>query len=60
MSSCAPAVYEDARHLSRSWAAWAVDPQPLGVGPVIRVDTASRVDVDQLAATVTKLLGRFS
>ncbi|ONH29843.1 AAA family ATPase [Pseudofrankia asymbiotica] len=49
-------VYDDARHLTDSWAAWAADPQPLGIGPVIRVDTTSRVDVGQLAAAVTKQL----
>jgi predicted kinase len=54
------AVYEDAHHLSHSWADWAADPQPLGIGPVIRVDTTSLVDVDQLAAAVTKQLGRAS
>jgi predicted kinase len=49
-------VYEDARHLIHSWTEWAADPQPLGIGPVIRVDTMSRVDADQLAAAVTKQL----
>lgn len=49
-------VYDDARHLSRSWATWAADPQPLGIGPVLRVDTTSPVDIEQLAAVLSPML----
>lgn len=33
---------------------WATPPRPLGLGPVVNVDTSSQVDIAQLACTVAR------
>ena len=38
------------------WKEWMEDPQPLGIGPVVRVSTTGRVDVHALAAEVDRQL----
>ena len=43
-----PAFYEDAQRMADSWPDWARRAEPLGLGRVVRVDTASEVDVDAL------------
>ena len=39
------------------WSSWSENPRPLGLGPVIVVDTTRPVDVDQLASHVLRVLG---
>jgi len=43
-----PAFYEDAQRMADSWPDWARRAEPLGLGRVLRVDTASEVDIDAL------------
>lgn len=40
-----PALHEDADRLAQDWDRWAADGEPLGLGPVVRVDTSTPVDV---------------
>ncbi|MFF2831937.1 AAA family ATPase [Cellulosimicrobium cellulans] len=51
-------VHDDGRDMEREWAAWSAAGAPLGIGPVVRVDTTSPVDVGGLADRVSRLLGR--
>lgn len=39
------------------WSTWSENPRPLGLGPVIVVDTTRQVDVDRLASDVLRVLG---
>jgi predicted kinase len=41
-----PSPYEDARHLFERWPDWAARAEPLGVGPVVRVDTRAEIPID--------------
>ena len=50
------AVHADAEKLATEWAGWAATAAPLGLGPVIRVDTAATVDVRALADEVRSAL----
>jgi len=50
------AMYEDARHLVEDWPSWSIAARPLGLVPVVRVDTTRPVDHDQLAASVQAAL----
>ena len=40
-----PALHEDADRLAQDWDSWAAEGEPLGLGPVVRVDTSTPVDV---------------
>jgi predicted kinase len=42
------AMYEDTKHLAEHWADWAARGEPLGVGPVVRVNTAIDVAIDTI------------
>ena len=46
------AHYEDDRQLAESYADWAARAEPLALGPVLRVDTASEVDFARLRARI--------
>ncbi|GAB2477460.1 AAA family ATPase [Xylanimonas ulmi] len=50
------AVHDDHRDMAHEWAVWASQGVPLGIAPVVRVDTTSPVDIDELAAQVARLL----
>lgn len=47
-----PALYEDARRLAEDWDRWAAQAEPLGLGPVVRVDTSTAVDVTAVLAEI--------
>ena len=49
-------VHGDAEKLATEWAGWAAAAEPLGLGPVIRVDTAAPVDLRALADEVRSAL----
>lgn len=51
-------VHDDGRDMEREWAAWSAAGAPLGIAPVVRVDTTSPVDLEGLADRVSRLLGR--
>ena len=46
-------IHDDQRKLADAWPRWEVEAEPLGVGPVVRVDTGSPVNLtdvsDQIA-----------
>jgi hypothetical protein len=50
-------MYEDARHLVEDWPEWVAQAQPLGLTPVLRVDTSGPVDHAELAHAVRAHLG---
>lgn len=50
------AVHTDAEKLATEWAGWAAAAEPLGLGPVIRVDTAGPVDLPALRDRVRAAL----
>jgi predicted kinase len=50
-----PAFYEDDRHLAESWPDWARRAEPLGPGPVLRVDTTSSVDFSELERRIASV-----
>ncbi|MFI7540932.1 AAA family ATPase [Actinoplanes sp. NPDC049599] len=50
------AVHADAEKLATEWTGWAAAAEPLGLGPVIRVDTAGTVDVHALGDQVRAAL----
>ncbi len=49
-------VHDDARRLEESWTEWAALAEPLGVGRTIRIDTASPVDIGDLAQRLLRTL----
>jgi len=49
-------VHADTERLATRWDAWASGAEPLGLGPVIRADTARPVDVAVLADRVKAVL----
>ena len=51
-----PEVHADAERLATQWAGWAAEATPLGLGPVVRVDTAGPVDVAAVAERVRAAL----
>jgi len=50
------AVHLDSRPMYGEWAKWAAEGEPLGIGPVIEVDTDRTVDIAHLARTVVARL----
>ncbi|GAA1713603.1 hypothetical protein GCM10009809_07230 [Isoptericola hypogeus] len=50
------AVHDDGRDRTADWAAWGIDPEPLGLGPVLRVDTSLPADVGDVARRASTLL----
>ncbi|MFB8278755.1 AAA family ATPase [Nocardia colli] len=48
------AMYGDEQRLADDWDVWAEQGVPLGVGPVVRVDTAQSVDYADLAARIER------
>lgn len=46
------AIYQDAQRLATVWDDWARRAEPLAIGEVVRVDTASEVDISALAARI--------
>jgi len=50
-----PAFYEDDRRLAESWPDWAARAEPLALGPVLRVDTASEVDFAELERRIASV-----
>ena len=52
-----PLMYRDARHLVDDWPEWVGQAQPLGLTPVLRVDTSRPVDHAELACAVRAHLG---
>jgi predicted kinase len=53
-------VHRDRRDMTAEWAAWAAHGAPLALGPVIRVDTATTVDVTTLSREVASELAAQS
>jgi predicted kinase len=53
-------VYQDAERLADSWADWVRRAQPLGVGPVVRVDTSADLDIAAVAQRIHSIAGRSS
>ncbi len=51
-----PAVHRDTERLATEWAGWAAEAEPLGLGPVIRVDTTRPVDAAALGVRVRAAL----
>lgn len=49
------AVHDDARRLEQDWTDWAARAEPLALGPVLRVDTSTPVDLAGLIARLTPL-----
>ena len=49
-------VHADAEKLATEWGGWAAAAVPLGLGPVIRVDTARTVDIRALGEDVRAAL----
>jgi predicted kinase len=49
-------VHEDAKRLMADWDRWAVDAQPLAIGPVVAVDTTTQVDIRAVASQVERTL----
>ncbi|MEC3917130.1 AAA family ATPase [Nocardia sp. CDC160] len=47
-----PLIYRDQQRLAENWDEWAARAEPLGVGPVLSVDTTREVDHGALAARV--------
>ncbi|GAB2602672.1 hypothetical protein Aab01nite_62180 [Paractinoplanes abujensis] len=45
-------IHDDRRRLDEDWPRWAAEAQPLGVAPVVRVDTKAAVDLPGLAARI--------
>lgn len=46
------ALHEDVGRLERDWERWAAEGRPLGVGPVVSVDTSITVDVKNVAVAI--------
>ncbi|MEV4636463.1 AAA family ATPase [Actinoplanes sp. NPDC049548] len=51
-----PSVHADGERLTREWAAWAAGAAPLGLGPVVRIDTTGPLDLRALGHRVRELL----
>lgn len=51
-------VHDDQQRLSGEWQSWARHAQPLELCPVIRVDTATAVDLPALASVANEVLSR--
>jgi predicted kinase len=51
-----PALHDDARRLAEDWDEWAARAEPLGLTPVVNVDTSNPVEPSQLARTVRQEL----
>ncbi|MFI7603295.1 AAA family ATPase [Actinoplanes sp. NPDC049681] len=51
-----PSVHADGERLARDWAAWAAEAEPLGLGPVVRIDTTGPLALPELADRIRKLL----
>ena len=51
-----PALHEDAARLAQDWDRWAAQAEPLRLGPVVRVDTSTTVDVARALARISDAL----
>ncbi len=51
------ALYRDEQHLAEDWAEWAAHAAPLGLAPVLTVDTTQSVDCVVLAERVRGVAG---
>lgn len=49
------ALYQDARRLTEDWDRWAAEATPLGLGPVLVVDTVRPVDCAGLAREIGRV-----
>lgn len=49
-------VHRDTERLATEWAGWAAEAEPLGLGPVVRVDTTRPVDTAVPGARVKAAL----
>ncbi|NUS91016.1 MAG: AAA family ATPase [Nocardia sp.] len=47
-------LYQDEQRLAADWDVWAARAEPLGLGPVLTVDTTRPVDYPDLAAAVLR------
>ena len=52
-------IHGEQRDLDAEWATWASDGLPLGLGPVLWVDTTVPVDVPRLAESVRAVYGEY-
>lgn len=50
-----PALYRDEQRLAADWGTWAARATPLGLGPVLAVDTTRPVDHAELAARIARV-----
>jgi predicted kinase len=51
------AVHDDARRVAEDWPRWAAEAQPLGLGPVIVVETDRPVIATYLIQAITEAIG---
>lgn len=49
-----PALYRDEQRLAADWDTWAARATPLGLGPVLTVDTTRPVDHAELATRIAR------
>lgn len=49
-------IHRDRRDMTGEWADWAARGEPLGLTPVLHVDTSERLDAGRVAEEVTRLL----
>ncbi|BCY11112.1 AAA family ATPase [Actinoplanes sp. L3-i22] len=47
-------IHDDRRQLADAWPRWEVEAEPLGVGPVVYVDTRGAVDLVDVAGQIAK------
>ena len=47
-------IHDDGRQLAVAWPRWEVEAEPLGVAPVVRVDTHGPVDLADVADRIAK------
>ncbi|MGW6332117.1 AAA family ATPase [Nocardia rhamnosiphila] len=53
-----PALYRDEQRLATDWDTWAAHATPLGLGPVVAVDTTRPVDHAELAAEIARMAAK--
>ncbi|MFG1794796.1 AAA family ATPase [Nocardia sp. NPDC049149] len=54
-----PALYQDAQRLADDWDTWAEQAEPLGLTPVVVVDTTQPIDFDDLVARIENAANSF-
>ncbi|GAA1553179.1 hypothetical protein GCM10009827_087340 [Dactylosporangium maewongense] len=47
-------IHDDRRQLADAWPRWETEAEPLGIAPVVRVDTRGAVDLVDVAGRIAK------